>query len=86
MEHGVLPTQQVKAALDGVPRVALYIDKADDPAEQQHRKLMLDVYNKSATIPAYFVIDGDGKILSSQLGLCSEGAFLEFLARGGITP
>ena len=65
-------------------RVALYIDKADDPAEGQHKAMMLKRYNKSAAIPAFFVIGADGEIKSSQIGSCSEDTFVEFLKAGGL--
>ncbi len=84
MEKGVLPNDNVVALLKDVPRVALFIDKAGDPAEAKHMELMLETYNKSGSIPAYYVIDGTGAIKAHQIGASSEEEFLKFLEQGGI--
>jgi thiol:disulfide interchange protein DsbD len=84
MEKGVLPQPEVVERLEKTGRVALFIDKADDPAEQAHRKLMLERYNPSGSIPAFFVIDAEGAIRSQQIGSCSTEAFVEFLQAGGL--
>ena len=84
MEGEVLPTPRVRELVKDIGRVSLYIDKADDPAEEKHKALMLGTYNNSGAIPAFFVIGGDGEIKSAQIGSCSEDAFVAFLKAGGL--
>ena len=84
MEGEVLPSPRVRELIKDTGRVALYIDKADDPAENDHKSLMLKTYNNSGAIPAFFVIGADGEIKSHQIGSCSEDTFVEFLKAGGL--
>ncbi|MBL4850378.1 MAG: hypothetical protein JKY65_33085 [Planctomycetes bacterium] len=84
MEKQIIPREAVEARIKGVARIALFIDKANDPTEAKHANLMVESYSTSGAIPAYYVIDGEGKIQSSHVGYASEEVFLEFLAEGGI--
>ncbi len=83
MEKGVLPKPPVVEKLEQIPRVALFTDKAGDPAERAHKDLMLERYNRAGTIPCFFLIDGQGEIRAAQIGNTGVDGFLEFLERGG---
>ena len=82
MEHDVLPTPEVVALLEKVERIALFTDKGE--VEGQHRQLMVKTFNPSGAIPAFYVVDGEGKIRSSQIGSASVEKFVEFLEAGGL--
>jgi thiol:disulfide interchange protein len=82
MEKGILPQPKVKELLARVPRIALFTDKGE--IEAQHRNMMVEKYNRAGAIPAFFVINGKGEVLSAQVGNCDEADFLEFLSKGGL--
>ena len=80
MEMKVLPTEAVRGLLADVPRVALFVDKSDE-AEQ---KALLEETYGNATIPAFYLVDGEGKPVSVQIGGSSEVDFIAFLKDGGL--
>ena len=84
MEGGVLSSKPVTKVLERVPRVALFTDNQASEAEAANKKLMLSTYNKAAAIPAFYVIDGEGKIQSSLIGTTDQAGFLAFLNKGGL--
>ena len=83
MEEGVLSSKPVTKVLERVERVALFTDSGKDD-EDAHKTLMVEQYNKSAAIPAFYVIDGEGKIRSSLIGTADQEGFLKFLGDGGL--
>lgn len=83
MENTILPLPEVEEKLAPVDRVALFIDRPGDPEETKNRKLLVDTF-KNATIPAFYVLDGEGKVLAEQIGGCSAEDFAAFLAKGGL--
>lgn len=81
MEKQVLPEPAVEAVIGKVDRIALFVDKG--PVEATHAKLLVDKFGSGA-IPAYYVVDGEGKVHSKHVGYANQEKFLEFLAEGGI--
>lgn len=84
MEGGVLSSKPVTKVLERVPRVALFTDNQASEAEAEHKKVMIETFNKAAAIPAFYVIDGDGKVQSSLIGTTDQAGFLTFLNQGGL--
>lgn len=82
MEKKILPLPAVEDVMKDVDRIALFVDKGDEQ-ESAHANLLVESYGSGA-IPAYYVVDGEGKIHSRLVGYASEEAFLDFLAKGGI--
>lgn len=81
MEKKILPEPAVEEVIGKVDRIALFVDKG--PVEATHAKLLVEKFGSGA-IPAYYVVDGEGKVHSKHVGYASEEKFLEFLAEGGI--
>ena len=81
MEKKILPEPAVEEVIGKVDRIALFVDKG--PVEATHAKLLVEEFGSGA-IPAYYVVDGEGKVHSKHVGYASEEKFLEFLAAGGI--
>lgn len=81
MEKQILPRPKVEEVIGKVDRIALFVDKG--PVEATHAKLLVDKFGSGA-IPAYYVVDGTGKVHSQHVGYANEEKFLEFLAEGGI--
>lgn len=82
MEHEVLPKPEIEALLGPVERIALFTDKGE--TEGQHRNLMVKTFNPSGAIPAFYVVDGEGKVRSKQIGYAAPEEFAEFLRAGGL--
>ncbi len=79
MEGAVLPRPEVIERLEDLPRVALFTDKGEEEAKNQ--ALMQERF-QTAILPSFFLIDGEGRVLSAQHGGSSAEAFVEFLDRG----
>ena len=80
MESTVLVDSKVQADLMKLVRVALFIDRANDE-ERANRRLLAEKFG-NATIPAYYLLDPDGKQLAAQVGPTDEAGFRAFLAKG----
>jgi hypothetical protein len=79
MESTVLVAPPVQKQLDRFVRACLFIDKPNDE-ERANRKVLADRFG-TATIPSYYLLDPDGKVIASQVA-CDEASFLAFLAKG----
>lgn len=75
----MLVAPKVQADLERFVRVALFTDRTNDE-ERANRKLLNERFG-IATIPAYFLVDADGKALAAQPGPTDEAGFLAFLAK-----
>jgi hypothetical protein len=80
MEATVLVAPDVVDELRRFERVALFIDAPTE--EERKNKDFFSEKFKIATIPAYYVLDAQGRVLASQIGATDEKGFLEFLRRG----
>ena len=76
----MLVAPKVREDLARLERVALFIDRANDE-ERANRRLLSEKFG-NATIPAYYLLDGDGKQLAAQVGPADEAGFRAFLAKG----
>ncbi len=79
MEATVLGAPPGQKAPDSFVRACLFIDKPNDE-ERANRKVLADRFG-TATIPSYYLLDPDGKVVASQVAT-EEASFLAFLAKG----
>lgn len=83
MEETVLQAPAVAGALAKAPRVALFTDRG--PEEEKNLEFMEKGFG-TTVLPSFYLLAPDGKVLAAQNGGTSEAAFLDFLAKGGLTP
>lgn len=83
MEETVLQAPAVAGALAKAPRVALFTDRG--PEEEKNLEFMEKEFG-TTVLPSFYVLGADGEVLAAQNGGTSEAAFLDFLAKGGLTP
>ena len=93
MENSVLQQPAVVARLEKVDRVALFTDRESDPEEVKNRELLVSKF-EHGVLPAFYLLDGEGRVLSAQIGGTfgvppqlepATQEFLRFLERGGLT-
>lgn len=82
MEAKVLPQEEVVERIRDIPRVALFTDRGEE--EKRHLAFMEQRF-KTTVLPSFYLIDGDGNVLSAQNGGSDVATFVQFLERGGAT-
>ena len=92
MENSVLQEPRVVARLQSIDRVALFTDRDGDPEEERNRRFLVEKFDHGV-LPAFYLLDGQGRVLSHQVGGTfgtggleeATQKFLEFLERGGLS-
>jgi thiol:disulfide interchange protein len=79
MEGRVLPMPEVVKRLDGLPRIALFTDRGE--AEQKHLAFMQEKFG-TTVLPSFYLVDGEGNVVSKQNGGSDPETFLQFLDAG----